>query len=339
MNKTATIIGDPQLPSKYIYDAMRKLEIYGLRFICNDWSIEMSLEDFTKIVLEIERGFINKYKLPKEIIDNILVSDILVVHYAPVSKEVLEKCDKLKIICCIRGGIENVDVEFAKSKQIKLLRAQGRNVAAVADFTIGLILALTRQIIDYHILTKNGQWKAPPPEELPHELNALVLGIIGFGQIGKEVAKRAKVFGMKILAYDPHIPPEEFNRHGVVMSDLENLLKNSDVISIHARLTPDTRHLIGEKELRKMKNTAYLINTARGEIIDEEALVRALKEKWISGAALDVFTEEPLSPNHPLLKLENVILTPHIAGFTWEGQIINGPEIIATQLENILKQE
>lgn len=338
MEKIVTIIGDPQLPSKYIYEVMKSLEVYGLRFVCHDWIIDTSLEDFTNIVLEIERGSIEKFVLPTEVIDDIIKSEILVVHYAPISKEVIKNSKKLKIICCARGGIENIDLEYAKSKQILILRAQGRNANAVADLTMGLIIAINRRILDHHLSVMRGYWPVLPPNELPHDLSELTLGLIGFGQVAREVAKRAKAFGMKILAYDPYVQQNEFDNAGVLNVNLEDLLKNSDVVSLHVRLTKETRHLIGEKELRLMKNTAYLINTARGELIDENALVKALKEGWIAGAGLDVFAEEPLPPNHPLLKLNNVILTPHIAGFTWEGQVINGPRIITKQLEELLQK-
>lgn len=339
MEKIVTIIGDPQLPSKYIYEVMKRLEVYGLRFLCHDWIINTSLEDFTNIVLEIERGQIEKFVLPPDVIDDIVKSEILVVHYAPVSREVIKNSKKLKIICCARGGIENIDLECAKSRQIMILRAQGRNADAVADLTMGLIIALNRQILNHHQSIKKGYWPVLPPNELPHDLGELTLGLVGFGQVAREVAKRAKAFGMKVLAYDPYVQQNEFDNAGVLRVNLEYLLKNSDVVSLHVRLTQETRHLIGEKELRMMKSTAYLVNTARGELVDEDALVKALREGWIAGAGLDVFTEEPLPPNHPLLELNNVVLTPHIAGFTWEGQVINGPKIIAKQLEEILQKD
>jgi D-3-phosphoglycerate dehydrogenase len=339
MFKKVTIVGDPQLPSKYIYGIIKKLESYGLSLACHDWLIDTSLEEFANIVLDIERGFINKYPPPENIIEDIITSEILIVHYAPVPREVIEKSKKLKIICSARGGVDNIDVEYAKKREILILRALGRNANAVADLTMGFIIALNRQILHHHLSIKKGFWPALAPEELPHDLCEMVLGLVGFGQVAREVAKRAKAFGMTILGFDPYVESKEFNNAGVIKSDLECLLKNSDFVSLHARLTPETRNLIGEKELRLMKKTAYLINTSRGELVNEPALIKALSEGWIAGAGLDVFTEEPIQPNHPFLKLDNVLLTPHIAGFTWEGQFLNGPKIILQQLEEILKSK
>jgi len=152
-------------------------------------------------------------------------------------------------------------------------------------------------------------------------LSTLNLGLLGFGRIARAVAERAKAFGFKVIAYNPYVPKEVFEKANVQNVGFEQLLTESDIISIHVLLTEETRHMLGEREFKKMKRTAYLINTSRGRVVDEKALYRALKEKRIAGAALDVFEKEPLSKDSPLLQMENVILTPHIAWYSEEAML------------------
>jgi D-3-phosphoglycerate dehydrogenase len=152
-------------------------------------------------------------------------------------------------------------------------------------------------------------------------LSTLNLGLLGFGRIARAVAERAKAFGFKVTAYNPYVPKEVFEKANVQNVGFEQLLTESDIISIHVLLTEETRHMLGEREFKKMKRTAYLINTSRGRVVDEKALYRALKEKRIAGAALDVFEKEPLSKDSPLLQMENVILTPHIAWYSEEAML------------------
>jgi D-3-phosphoglycerate dehydrogenase len=152
-------------------------------------------------------------------------------------------------------------------------------------------------------------------------LSTLNLGLLGFGRIARAVAERAKAFGFKVIAYNPYVPKEVFEKANVQNVGFEQLLTESDIISIHVLLTEETRHMLGEREFKKMERTAYLINTSRGRVVDEKALYRALKEKRIAGAALDVFEKEPLSKDSPLLQMENVILTPHIAWYSEEAML------------------
>lgn len=258
---------------------------------------------------------------PRELAKLVGDVDALLVHVAPVTKEVLEAGKRLKVVGCARGGPVNVDVDAATMMGIPIINTPGRNAEAVADYTLGLILAHSRNIARAHLLLKQGKWSDEfyDYDVCGHELSGMVLGMVGLGRIGVEVAKRAKAFGMRVIAYDPYISEEKMRECGVEKrEELEEVLRESDFLSIHARLTSETRHMIGERELKMMKPTAILVNTARGEIVDEDALVKALKEGWIAGAALDVFESEPLPPGHPLTKLENVTLTPHIAGASKE---------------------
>lgn len=235
-----------------------------------------------------------------------------------------ESQPKLRIVAQYAVGFDNINLECATKYGVYVTNTPGVLTEAVADFTWGLILAITRRIVEADAFVRSGEWYSKktgwhPLMMLGFEVNGKTLGIIGMGRIGRAVAERAKGFKMKILYYDAYrLPPEMEEKLGAEYAPLETLLKESDIVSIHVPLTKETYHLISEKELKMMKPTAYLINTARGKVVDTEALVKALKEKWIAGAALDVFEEEPLPPDHPLTKLDNVVLAPHAASATTE---------------------
>jgi D-3-phosphoglycerate dehydrogenase len=243
-------------------------------------------------------------------------ADVLLVHLAPVSSSVIEAGKKLNIIGCARGGPVNINVKAATKRRIPVLFTPGRNADAVADYTLGMILAETRNIARGDASLKQGIWRADfyKYDLSGPELSGKTLGLVGIGSVGTKVCARAKAFGMRVLAYDPYVPEEKTQSMGAEAVDLGTLLKQSDFVSIHAPLTSETKGLIGSKELSQMKRTAYLINTSRGKLVNENALVEALVEKKIAGAALDVFESEPLDPKSPLLRLSNVTITPHIAG-------------------------
>lgn len=230
----------------------------------------------------------------------------------------------LRIVAQYAVGFDNIDLECATKYGVYITNTPGVLTEAVADFTWGLILAITRRIVEADAFVRSGEWYSKktgwhPLMMLGFEVNGKTLGIIGMGRIGRAVAERARGFKMRVLYYDAYrLPPETEEKLGAEYVPLETLLRESDIVSVHVPLTKETYHLISEKELRMMKPTAYLINTARGKVVDTEALVKALKEKWIAGAALDVFEEEPLPPDHPLTKLDNVVLAPHAASATTE---------------------
>ena len=243
----------------------------------------------------------------------------LVADTAPIDEELLERAPKLRIVARFGVGYDNVDVEACTRRGIYVTYTPNVLSDAVADLTIGLMLCLSRNIIraDRYVRSRwavEGGFNFP----LGLDLEGKVLGIIGLGRIGYAVASRAKAFGMEIIYYDIVRKGEAEEKIGVRYVEFEDLLKSSDFVTIHVSLNEKTRGMIGERELKLMKPTAYLINTSRGPVIDEEALVKALKEGWIAGAALDVFVEEPLPLDNPLTKMENVILTPHIGSATKE---------------------
>ena len=243
----------------------------------------------------------------------------VIVRTAPFTREIIESADKLKVIGRHGVGVDSIDIKAASERGIPVVHTPNANMVSVAEHTIGFILALAKRLVISDKATREGNF-ALREEFAASDLDGKTLGIVGAGRIGSTLAKKCKVaFNMKVLSYDPYLSPEKAKEMEVSLCDsLPELLKESDFVSIHVPLTKDTRDLIGEKELKFMKPTAFLINVGRGRIVDEKALAKALKEEWIAGAASDVFSQEPPDPDNPLLKIENVILSPHMAALTKE---------------------
>ncbi|MBC7130170.1 D-2-hydroxyacid dehydrogenase [Candidatus Bathyarchaeota archaeon] len=258
---------------------------------------------------------ISREELKKEVAD----CQILIVRSrTKVTKEIIDAGKNLKIIARAGAGVDNIDVEYAEKKGIKVICAPEAVAVAVAELTIGLILSLARSIPKADRAMKNEKWIKR--ELKGWELYGKTIGIIGFGRIGQRVARLAKAFGMKILVCDLNSPPArllEELRAKVV--PLEELLRESDIVTLHVPLTAQTYHMIGEKELQQMKDGAYLVNTSRGPVVDEKALYEALKKGKLAGAAIDVYEKEP-PDDYTLMKLENVVCTPHIGAQTRESQ-------------------
>ncbi|HEW63576.1 glyoxylate reductase [Fervidicoccus fontis] len=258
-----------------------------------------------------------------------------------IDAELLDKAKNLKIISQYAVGYDNIDLSYATKKGVYVTNTPGVLTDSTADLTFALILAITRRIVEADKFVRDGSWERSrtgwhPLMLLGMELKGKTLGIIGMGRIGRAVAQRALGFEMNILYYDVNkLPPEEEKRLNAQYASLEELLEKSDVVSIHTDLNKSTYHLINEERLKRMKKTAYIINVARGPIIDTQALVKALKEGWIAGAGLDVFESEPLPSNHELTKLNNVVIVPHIGSATHEAR--NGMAMkVATNLIEFL---
>ena len=272
-------------------------------------------------------------RLLKKEVDVILASDssvetvrkeikgihAVIVRTAPFTREIIECADKLEAIGRHGVGVDNIDIKAASERGIPVVHTPNANMASVAEHAIGFILALAKRLVISDKATRQGNF-ALREEFAASDLEGKTLGIVGAGRIGSTLAKKCKAaFNMKVLAYDPYLSPEKAKEMEVSLGDsLPELLKESDFVSIHVPLTKDTRDLIGEKELKFMKRTAFLINVGRGRIVDEKALAKALKEEWIAGAATDVFSQEPPDPDNPLLKIKNIILSPHMAALTKE---------------------
>jgi len=263
---------------------------------------------------EIKRSPYDRIMTEEELTQSLKDADAVVLGADKCSRKVIESLKRVRVIGRHGVGVDNVDLDAATEKGIIVTYTPHANADAVADHTWALILALARKIIPADASTKTGGWEGP--KFIGLELSSKTIGILGLGAIGQRVAKRAKGFDMNILYYDKR-RNEAFEREiGVTYVDFERLLRESDIVSIHAALTSETRRMIGTRELRIMKKTALLINTARGEIINEKSLVQALREGWIAGAALDVFEREP---PEQFLKVGNVVLTPHMSSYTVEA--------------------
>ncbi len=243
----------------------------------------------------------------------------VIVRTAPFTREIIESSDKLEVIGRHGVGVDNIDIKAASERGIPVVHTPNANMVSVAEHTIGFILALAKRLVISDKATREGNF-ALREEFAASDLDGKTLGIVGTGRIGSTLAKKCKAaFNMKVLSYDPYLSPGKAKEMEVSLCDsLPELLKESDFVSIHVPLTKDTRDLIGEKELKSMKPTAFLINVARGKIVNEKALAKALKKRWIAGAASDVFSQEPPDPDNPLLKIENIILSPHMAALTKE---------------------
>jgi glyoxylate reductase len=251
----------------------------------------------------------------------------------PIDEEVINSAPNLRIIAQYAVGFDNIDLKAATKRGIYVTNTPEVLTETTADFAFALMLAVARRVVEADKYVRNGKWKVAwhPLMMLGEDVHGRTLGIVGLGRIGSAVARRAKGFDMKILYYDV-IRREDLEKElGIKYVDLETLLRESDFVTIHTPLTPETYHLIGEKQLRMMKKTAFLINTSRGKVVDQKALYKALKEGWIAGAALDVFEQEPISMDDPLLELENVVLAPHIASATHETRS-KMAEIVAENL-------
>jgi len=265
-------------------------------------------------IAEVEKTK-NEQPLKKdELIEKIKECHALILGIEKITAEIMDQAKNLIIIARYGVGYDNIDIEAATKRGIIVTYTPHANSTSVAEHTFALILSLLKKIVEANLSIKSGEWIGT--KFVGVELEGKTIGIIGTGAIGKKVARIAKGFNMNILLYDI-IKDENLERNlNAKYVDLKELLLNSDIVSIHVPLTPETRHMISEEEFKIMKKNAIIVNTARGEIIDEKALIKALKEKWIAGAALDVFEKEPPDEDNPLLKMDNVICTPHSAAFT-----------------------
>lgn len=273
---------------------------------------------------------------PDALMQEIKGYDALIVRSATkVTREVIDAAKQLKVIGRAGVGLDNVDLEAATQKGIIVMNTPAGNTISTAEHTMSMVLALSRNIPQANSSMKKGEWKRS--KFMGVELYGKTLGIVGLGRIGSEVARRALSFGMEVLAFDPFLSKEVADKLGIGVVELKELFQRSDYITVHTPLTEETRHLISDEQFAIMKPGVRLVNCARGGIIDEAALAKAIKEGKVLGAALDVFEKEPLSPDSELLKLDNLILTPHLGASTEEAQVnvsIEVAEIVRDALLN-----
>jgi D-3-phosphoglycerate dehydrogenase len=278
---------------------------------------------------------------PEQILKITRTAHAIVCVYAPMTARIINNLQRARVIVVCGIGYDNVDIRTASEKGITVCNVPDYITFEVAEHTLALILAMTRRVTWGDKLAKNGSWRRYGPSTwrklmpITH-LDGKIVGIVGFGRIGKQVAERLRAFQLeKILAYDPFVAKHACSRMGVELVDLPELMKKSDIISINALLTDQTYHLISKDEIRMMKKTSFIVNTSRGKIIDQDALVEALRENLIAGAALDVLDKEPPEGNDPILKCENVILTPHIA-FASEKAVLNMKKLALEEVTRVL---
>ncbi len=279
----------------------------------------------------------------EELIDRIQAQDIeiVVIEADFIFREVFERGRKLKLVAACRGNVTHVDIEAATEHGVLVVNTPARNATAVAELTVGLMLALVRNIPAAHQMVSSGGWVDPTvcySSFRGTELAGKTIGIVGFGAIGQQVARMLSAFETSILVYDPYVDSDEITRMDARPIGLDELLEQSDFVTLHCPALPETMGLINAQRIASMKPTAYLVNTAGAAIVDREAIVQALKEQHIAGAAFDVYETWPVQLDNPLLKLDNVILTPHIGGSTDET-VERHSRMIADDIERFLRGE
>ena len=259
------------------------------------------------------------YKSEDEIIEAVRDADVILRTGGQITRRVMEAAPKCKAIITLSVGFDLIDVDAATDNNIIVVNNPTSQwcVEEVSNHAIALLLACAKNLVPLNNSVKQGRWAEAKQAQAPKvSIHDQTLGLVGCGSIGQLVAKKAQCFRLKVIGYDPYLDKSLAKEHGITLVGLPELLKESDFISIHTFLSEETRHLIGEREFKQMKPTAYLINTARGSVVNEATLIKALQEKWIAGAGLDVFEKEPIDSNNPLLKMDNVVVTPHSASYS-----------------------
>lgn len=330
-------IGDVMIPGIHFENACQELQVKEQEIEVHDWETNWDKLQNRRLVIE-KQGPMAEPVIP-EIVHANKEAEILLVLFAPVSEDTMDTLPNLRIIGAARAGLENIDVKAATEKGILVHNVKGRNAHAVSDFTVGLLVAESRNIARAHAAIKAHSWrKSFPNADFIPEITGKTLGIVGFGYIGQLVAKKLRGFELNILVYDPYVSEEVVHSYHAQKVSKETLFAESDFVTLHARLTEETKRLVGEAELKLMKPTAILINTARAGLIDEEALYRTLKGQKIAGAALDVFWTEPLPENSRWAVLDNVTLTSHIAGTTTDA-LMNSPYLLTRDINKLFTGE
>lgn len=327
-----TVIGDLFVRSQIFEEMLRR----HLGPVAGPLSFTSVESDWPESHLRYDNEEIEEFiGEPDEVARLAAGAEVFVTQVAPVTRSVIEAAKNLRIIACCRGGPVNVNVKAATEKGIPVVYAPGRNSQAVVEFTLGLLLTEYKSISRAHCALTRGEWRGDlyRYDRAPRELKGQVVGLVGLGIIARMLVPYLKPFETRILAYDPYVPAQTFAELGVEPVDLPTLLRESDVVSLHARVTPQTKGMMGAEQFRLMKPGAYFINTARGPLVDYDALYQALTDGHLAGAALDTFGIEPPPAGWPLLSLDNVTLTPHIGGSSKETAY-RAAEIVARDVAN-----
>lgn len=288
-------------------------------------TLKAVITDYTFDNVELEREVLAPlgYRLEalkagkgQALIDLVKDADAVITQFAPVTAEVIDAMQKCRVIVRYGIGVDNVDLKAAAAKGIPVCNVPDYCIDEVADHTLALILAATRQIVPCDNAIKAGQWKLPVALTAMHALKYMTVGLVAFGRIGREVAARLKAFKCNVLVYDPALPDSVIKDAGCVPATLDDVLTQSDLITLHCPSNEKTQGMINAASIAKMKQGVILVNTSRGTLIDTGALVAALQSGQVAAAALDVADPEPLNADSPLLKMDNVVITPHVASTT-----------------------
>ena len=317
MKRKVAVIGDLFMLSSMFEDALKDR--------CKLFDLDIRTHDFQWPDQPMEHGYavqgmdgLKEYMgTADEVVALTGDAEILVTHLAPLSAAIMQRLPDLKFVAVSRGGPVNIDMKAAKDRGIVIVNTPGRNASAVAEFTIGAILAETRNITRGHDALRQGKYRGDlyRADITGRELHEMTVGLVGYGEVGRRVVKFLKAFGCRILVSDPYVQlTAEDLRDGVIQTSFDTVVAEADVITLHARVTAETTKMINEETLRRMKPDATLINTARGPLLDYDALYRVMSEGHLRGAMLETFAIEPVPRDWPLLQLPNVTLTPHIAG-------------------------
>ena len=342
------VIGDNfMLPEKFI-EALNRLD--GIEFTIRQHTQNWPDDDMTHGYNPAagQRGpseladLKEYFGTPEDVIPLIQDAEIYIGHLAPITQSVIDDAPDLKLIGVSRGGPVNIDLRATRTRGIQVVNTPGRNAGAVAEFTIGMILSQTRLITTGHTaLSTTGDWSGHlyRADTTGRELSEMTIGVIGYGHIGAKVVRLLKAFGCRILVNDPYVQlsPQDLD-DGVRQVALATILAESDVVTMHPRVTEETTGMIGAEEFEKMKDGAYFINTARGPLVDYDALYQALVTKKLGGAGLETFGVEPVPPDWPLLKLPNVTLTPHIGGASVKT-VTNAAGMLAEEVRRFMNGE
>lgn len=329
-------VGDPLLPAKY-FDKFLAEDALFASYTSFSFLDGVPRSEVRNWIRKMETEYSTYHPVPEELMNAVADAEALFIHLCPVPATLIQAAPKLKYIVTARGGVENIDVAAAKAQGVTIINCPAHNAFAVAEYTIGLMLCELRNIARATAALKAGIWRERYPNSaaIP-ELRHCTVGIVGFGTIGRLVAERVAVFGSKILVSDPFVPAEQIEALGYSAATMDQLLAQSDIVTLHGRIPADAPPIIGEAQLAQMKPTAYLINTARAVLVDMDAVTRALQENRIMGAALDVFPVEPLPEGYPILACDNATLTNHRGGDTIDSYIA-APELLLQYLHELLE--
>jgi len=330
-------ISDHFMEPSFYEECLKKFD--GIELIANPYFGAKTRNEMRVMAHTIETKGPHAYELDQEIYDAVKEADLIMTHLCPVPRELMEAAPNLKYVLLNRGGTENVDIKACKEMGIPVLNNPGHNGNAVAELTICHMISETRNVARAHAALKNGIWMENFPNVgRVYELRNKTIGLIGFGTIGRLVAEKLQPFNVNIIATDPAISPDDPDviKNNVTLTDLETVMKESDIISLHAR-NEKKELIIGKEQFDLMKPTAVFINTARAYMVDYDYLAKILEERKITGAALEVFPEEPIPQDSPFLKLDNVSLTNHRGGDT-VNCYSDCPEYLLTELHKLMTE-